>query len=140
MRTFIHIPFTLAVLLAFVAPSSAQTIGYAEAADRLGLACGADIQKYCKNVNLGNGRINSCLEQNQANVSLQCKLTRAEVFQLLQKRAVAQAVVRKVCDTDIRRLCAGVVQDDGYLLECGLKAWRALSDKCQQAITDAGWR
>ena len=140
MKSYINLALALTILVALASPTSAQTIGYAEAADRLAAACGADIQKYCKNANLGSGRIDKCLEQNQANVSSQCMATRAQVFQLLAKRAAAQAAVRKICDTDIRRLCADVVQQDGYLLECGLKAWRAVSAKCNQAITDAGWR
>ena len=135
----IHSALAFAILVAFVVQSSAQTIGYADALDMLAAACGADVQKYCKNVNLGNNRINNCLEQHQSNISFECKKTRADVFTLLQKRANAQASVRGICDADIRSLCPGVVQEDGYLLECGLKAWRSLGDKCRQAITDAGW-
>lgn len=53
-----HLVFCIAFTVFFVAvaPARSQSIGYAQAADRLGAACGADIQKYCKNVNLGNGR------------------------------------------------------------------------------------
>jgi hypothetical protein len=121
-------------------PAGAQTIGFADAIDRLAKACGADIQKYCSKVNLGAGRIRHCLNQNQSKVSAQCRTAVPEVFALLEKRATAQASVLKICDRDIRRVCPGIVSGDGNLLECGLKAERALSAPCNQAITDAGWR
>jgi hypothetical protein len=120
--------------------AGAQTIGFADAIDRLAKACGADIQKYCSKVNLGAGRIRHCLNQNQSKVSAQCRTAVPEVFALLEKRVTAQASVLKICDRDIRRVCPGIVSGDGNLLECGLKAERALSAPCNQAITDAGWR
>ncbi len=121
-------------------PSVAQTIGYAQAIDRLAVACGKDIDQYCKNVNLGGGRVQQCLNQNQAKVSGNCRATQAEVAALLQKRAAARAYVLQVCDTDIRRLCPGVQPGDGNLLECFLKAERSASAQCRQAVTDAGYR
>src|SRR5262249_38800475 len=130
----------LAVLV-FAAPAAnAQTLGYADAIDRLAASCGKDIEKYCKNVNLGNHRIRDCLSRNQNNISAQCRTTSAEVFRLLQKRIAAQGAVVRICDADIRTYCQGVQPGDGNLLECALKAQRALSPKCNQAITDAGWR
>lgn len=134
----------VALLFAFVAGSTvhapAQTIGFAEAIDRLAAACGADIKKHCKGVPLGSGGVRNCLVRNQAKNAPRCNATMAEVFRLVQIRLAAQAAVPKLCDADIRRLCQGVQPGDGNLLECGLKAKRAVSAKCNQAITDAGWR
>ena len=39
---------------------------------------------------------------------------------LLVKRAAARAAVRRVCDADIKRICAGIQQGDGNLMECFL--------------------
>ena len=120
--------------------ATAQTIGYAEAIDRLAANCGTDINKHCKAVNLGGGRIQSCLDQNQAKVSGQCRATIVEVRELLQKRAAARVYVLKACDVDARRLCPGVQPGDGNLLECFFKAERSASPQCRQAVTDAGYR
>jgi hypothetical protein len=128
------------VLVAGTVSSEAQTISYADAIDRLAKNCGRDINRLCATAHLGGGRVQQCLDKNQAKVSAQCKQTNVEVRALLRKRAQARAAIPKVCDRDIRRLCSGVVQGDGHLLECFLKAERAVSGACRQAVTDAGYR
>lgn len=120
--------------------AAAQTISFAEAYDRIAGACGADIRKHCSGVPLGNGQVRTCLANHAAEVSPTCKGVVADVFALLERRMQAQATVRQVCDADIQRLCPGVVQHDGYVLSCMLKASRAVSGACNQTITDAGWR
>lgn len=120
--------------------ATAQTIGYAEAIDRLSAACGKDINTHCKGVSLGNNRIGQCLQKNSSKISGQCKSTYATVYDLLAKRAAAQDAVGKICDADIRQLCKGVKAGRGHILRCMLKAEKRVSDKCNQAITDAGYR
>lgn len=128
------------LIVAGAGPTAAQTIGYAQAIDRLAVACGKDIGQYCKTVNLGGGRIQQCLNQNQAKVSAGCRATTAEVMSLLQKRAAARSYVLQACDVDIRRLCPGVQPGDGNLMECFFKAEQRASPQCRQAVTDAGYR
>ena len=66
--------FAIAAILLWAAAgsASAQSIGYAQALDQLGATCGKDIDKFCKKVNLGGGRMTQCLGQNQA-VSATCR-------------------------------------------------------------------
>jgi hypothetical protein len=132
------------LVLIFVAASAgtvaAQTIGYSEAIDRLAVACGKDIQAYCKGVNLGGGRIQKCLNANQAKVSAQCKTGFAAAFALLERRATAQASVVGICDIDIRKFCGSIQPGDGQILDCILKAERNVSPACNQAVIDAGYR
>ena len=52
---------------------------------------------------------------------------------------MARATVARVCDTDIKGLCGGIVPGDGNLMECFYKARRNVSAKCQQAVSDAGY-
>jgi outer membrane protein OmpA-like peptidoglycan-associated protein len=128
-----------ALLLLFSGPSNAQTIGYAEAIDQLARSCNNDIAKFCKNANLGGGRVQQCLDQNQAGVSAACKTNLSDLRTLLQKRAAARAAVMRVCDADIRRMCTGVQAGDGNLMECFYKAKRNMSPQCQQTVADAGY-
>ncbi|MBA5778793.1 hypothetical protein H2509_16835 [Stappia sp. F7233] len=123
-----------------VGAASAETIGFAEAIKILGASCGADIEKYCKNVNLGGGRIQQCLVENEAKVSAQCKTDYAGVFALLQQRFAAQAAVEKVCNRDTQQYCKLTKPGKGNILKCLLKAEPSVSAKCNQAITDAGYR
>jgi hypothetical protein len=127
-------------LVAGAAPAGAQTIGYAQAIDLLAANCGNDIAKYCKQANLGGGRVQRCLAQNQDKISARCKSANVEVATLIRKREAARQAVPKVCDVDIRRLCAGVVAGDGNLLECFMKAEARASAPCRQAVIDAGYR
>jgi len=117
--------------------AGAQTVGFAEAIDQLGRACGKDIAKFCKQTSLGGGRIQNCLSQ--SNVSPACSASLVALKTLLQKRAAARAAVPRVCASDIGRLCSGVVAGDGNLMECFYKAKRNISAPCQQAVADAGY-
>ena len=132
---------TLAALIPLGAtPGIAQTIGYAQAIDRLATSCGKDIDRTCRTANLGGGRVQQCLMQNQSKISASCRATIADVRMLLEQRAEARANLMKLCDADIRRLCAGVKQGDGNLLECFFKTERRASAECSQAVIDAGYR
>jgi len=127
------------LLLAAAKSSSAQSIGYAQAIDRLGVSCGKDIEKLCKKANLGGGRVTQCLDQNRAAVSSSCKASVAEMTALLATRVQARAAVLRVCDVDIRRFCPGIQPGDGNLMECFYKARQSMSPPCQKSVADAGY-
>jgi hypothetical protein len=131
---------SIVVLLSLTAVSRAATISYADAVTLLAKDCGADINKLCKGLNLGNNRIRDCLARNSAQVSPQCSTTLASVLTSIQARQNAQASVLKVCRDDAARRCEGVVKGKAHILDCLLKASRTVSAKCNAAITDAGWR
>ena len=133
------IAIALCSLFLLVSPSSADTISYADAMTLLAKDCGHDIKKHCPGVNLGNGRIEACLQKHQASVSATCTSTLASVTQSIAIRHEAQASVFKVCKGDAATLCKGVVGDYN-ILHCLLKTTHIDGSKCNQAITDAGWR
>lgn len=54
----------IVVFLALTAVGRADTISYADAVSALAKDCGPDIKKLCSGLNLGNGRIQQCLEKN----------------------------------------------------------------------------
>jgi hypothetical protein len=134
--------FVAAILVVFAVCSGlarAQTLSYADAVTKLADDCGADIKKLCKGLNLGGGRIASCLQEKSAKVSASCKSTITEVFTSIGTRQQAQASYKKVCKADIARRCKGV-KGDGYVLACLNKGNKHISDECAQTMTDAGWR
>jgi hypothetical protein len=130
-----------AAVLACLASATAQaeTISYADAITTLATDCGADIQKLCKGLNLGNGRIADCLQQNAAKVSPTCKSSLAGVTASIARREEAQTSYTKICAHDMAQHCRGI-KGDGYVLACLVKAERIVGAKCSTAITDAGWR
>ncbi len=126
-------------LMLTAAPAAAKTIGYADAMRILVTSCGEDIQKYCKDVRLGDGRIRNCLAANADKVSAMCKRDYAQAYIHLQERFAAQESAGKICAADAKRLCPGTVRGKGYVLQCLLNK-RNLSRACSQIITDAGYR
>jgi hypothetical protein len=130
-----------AVLGVLALPALAQTLSYGEAMDRLIAGCGADVDKYCKDVRLGGSRIQDCLAANSG-VSGICKTTLADVSAILEKRAQAQAAVPELCKSEAKRLCENFRQGRGRILRCLTRAENArnVSKDCNQAITNAGWR
>jgi len=132
--------FAVAALLLTVSagPSSAQSIGYAQALDQLGKTCGKDIAAFCQKVNLGGGRMTQCLSQNKG-ISATCRASLSSLQTLIANRAQARAAVPKVCDTDIKRMCSGVQAGDGNLMECFYKTKQNISPQCRKAVADAGY-
>jgi len=123
-----------------VGPVRAETIGFAQAIKILADSCGKDIEKHCKNVNLGNNQIQACLQQNEAKISAGCKTDYARVMVLLQARFAAQAAVGQICNRDAQALCQKTKPGSGHILKCLNIAQRSLSPACNQAIIDAGYR
>ena len=56
------------ILCCLVAGAGAQTIGYAQAIDLLAANCGKDIATFSTQENLGGGRVQRCLVQNQGDI------------------------------------------------------------------------
>jgi outer membrane protein OmpA-like peptidoglycan-associated protein len=131
--------FAALLLFARTEPSSAQTIGYAEALGHLAASCGNDINKFCNKENLGGGQIAECMERNQSGISLECKATSNEVGALLQKRAAARDSVSRLCELDRLKFCGGIQPGDAQILGCMFQSRRALSSACRQALADSGY-
>ena len=92
--------------------------------------CVGDIAKFCGNVKQGEGRIAGCLTQNEAGLSMTCKMHLAWV-----KKAVKEAF--QVCKDDIIMYCAGVQPGEGGIMQC-LKANKShLSSGCKMKLFEA---
>ena len=117
----------------------ADTMSYADAVTALAKDCSSDIKKVCKGLNLGNNRIQDCLQKNQGKVSSTCTYTLGQVTTSIQQRQAAQAGFFKICAHDAAQYCGGV-KGEGNILACLLKSKRVDNGKCNQVITDAGWR
>jgi len=137
-----HLPvlLVLAFLVGGLEQSTAQTMSYADAISQLAAACGNDLARYCKGVELGGGRLKACLDTNQARVSPQCQQTRATVYASIARRIAAQRDIGDICSADIGRLC-GTSHADAHLVECLQSVSpAAMSPQCNQTFTDTGWR
>lgn len=129
----------LLVLMGGVDASSAQTLSYENAIQQLAVSCGTDIEKYCRGVELGGGRIKACLDANP--ISAQCQQAQTRVYASIARKVAAQRDIVKICNRDIDRFCGSVVAGDANILSCmkGIKP-SLISQQCNQAFTDTGWR
>ena len=132
--------FALLLLIGAVDAAKTDTLSYADAAQQLYSACRGDLQKYCRGVELGGGRLKGCLDGHQNVLSPQCQQTRAVVYVSIARRAAAQRNIGNICSADIERLC-GTSHADANLVTClrGI-APVAISPQCNDAFTDTGWR
>jgi hypothetical protein len=127
-------------LICAIGPSVAETLSYAQAIDQLAAACGGDLRKYCRGVELGGGHLKACLDANQARVSAPCQQARMLVYESIARRAAAQRDIGDICSADIARLC-GTSHADAHLVECLVSVSpSAMSSACNQVFTDTGWR
>lgn len=126
----------LAGALLLAGPVHAQTIGYAQAIDQIAKGCKADIAKSCRRASLGGGSLIQCLGSSGSGA---CRTQVQSLATLLRTRAAARGALRRTCDPDIRRICNGVVEGDGNLLECFTKARNSISAPCVKTVTDAGY-
>lgn len=134
-----YLIFALVLLIAGTGNSTAQTLSYADAIQQLAAACGADVAKHCKGIELGGGKLKACLDSKP--ISAQCRQTRDNVYASIARRVNAQRTVVQICGADIKRFCGGVVPGDANILTCMMETSpSAISKACNQTFNDTGWR
>ena len=101
----------------------------AEEKERPG-ACRADLQKLCKGVQPGGGRIAACLKQHESELSPGCRERMTEARE--QGKEFAQA-----CKADTETLCKGVQQGQGRIMRCLVEHKDKLSGECRAKISEA---
>lgn len=136
----IRIGLAAAAMAAGLGGASAQTISYSEAGALLARSCGADIEKYCAKVNLGDGALRDCLLAQQSKINPQCVADYQAVVASIAARNAAQQAVPKLCRDDVARHCQGMVPGDAHFLSCLNASYRVVTAACNQAIVNAGWR
>ncbi len=99
---------------------TAVSVGAAQGQD----PCAGDVQKFCKDVQPGAGRIAGCLKEHEADLSRACKRQMAEV-----KKRVHE--FREACEDDILSFCAGVKPGGGRIIKCLKEHESELSIECK---------
>jgi hypothetical protein len=86
--------------------------------------CNEDIQKFCKDVKPGGGRVSACLEKNEAGLSQGCGS-----FHQLMKERIAKFV--QACEADIEKLCKDTELGSGRVAACLKTKQSELSPACK---------
>jgi len=89
--------------------------------------CTEDYKKLCNDVKPGGGRIDACLQKNEAKLSDACRQQREAIK--TKRKAVAQA-----CGNDAKTLCAGVKPGGGRILRCLNQKQAEVSPACKDNL------
>lgn len=99
-----------------------------DVAQEKGGVCRADVQKFCGDIERGEGRIRQCLQENRASLSAPCQ-------ERLAKREERQAAFKAACGADAKSLCG---EKRGRELRQCMKANReSVSADCKAFIKAA---
>jgi hypothetical protein len=95
--------------------------------------CAAEVQKFCKDVEPGAGRIRACLQSHEAELSKACQahLKRPPAARMGRP---GQAPMR-ACAPDIQKLCKGVQPGGGRIVQCLREHESELSQACKAVVT-----
>ena len=107
-----------------------------------GRPCQADIQKLCKDIKVGGGRVRDCLKSHASELSPGCKQmmdSNQGIFAqdgagggARQRRAQG---VLEACKADLDKHCKGIQPGGGRLRACLEKHSSELSDACKKSVS-----
>ena len=89
-----------------------------------GTRCKGDIEKFCKDVKQGGGRIIKCLKEHESQLSAECK-ARGEEMKEKMKEA------HQACKADIDKFCKDVKPGEGRIIKCMQEHEKDLSADCK---------
>lgn len=87
-------------------------------------ACKPDVQKFCKGIKPGEGRIWSCLKSHEADLSQACK-------DHMAKKREEMKEFRTSCKDDAKKFCKDVPRGGGRVISCLKSHESELSAGCQ---------
>ncbi len=89
--------------------------------------CRADVEKFCKGVQPGGGRIARCLKNHESELSEECAAHVARVSEKFKE-------ARDACSGDVKKFCQDVRPGKGRIISC-LKSHEAeLSEACRATL------
>ena len=90
-------------------------------------SCKPDIEKFCKGVKPGEGRILECLKENRERLTGECKQTMTEAKEKMKE-------FQEACKEDAEEFCKDVQPGEGRIMECLKKHEDHISKKCNNML------
>ena len=100
--------------------------------------CKVELEKYCKDVTPGEGRVLACLYAYGDKLSPKCEYALYDAAAQLERAVAALSYVANECDEDLDKYCGAVAPGEGRLLDCLNKKSKQLTKRCKQALKDVG--
>ena len=100
--------------------------------------CQKELDTYCKDVTLGDGRLLACLYAHNDKLSGRCEYALYDAAAQLERAVAALTYVANECKDDLKNYCSGIAMGEGRLVKCLEKHDDKVSDRCKDARKDAG--
>ena len=98
--------------------------------------CAAEIESFCSQVTLGEGRLLACFYAHEDKLSGQCQYALYTASAQLEHAISALNYLAGQCQNDIQNLCANVQLGEGRVVECLQANAEVISAPCSQAMSD----
>lgn len=102
--------------------------------------CEKELNSYCKNVTVGEGRVLACLYAFGDKLSGQCEYALYDAAVQLQRFIAALSYVANECGEDLEQHCSAVAAGEGRLLACLKSNENKIEPRCSQALQDVGMK
>jgi hypothetical protein len=102
--------------------------------------CKPELDKFCKGVPPGEGRILACLYAHEDKLSGRCVYAFYDAVNQLERAIAALNYLANECKEDIGKFCANVEPGEGRILKCIEKNEAKIGGRCKQAFKDVGMK
>ena len=92
--------------------------------------CAEDVEKFCKDVQPGGGRLVECLKQHEKELSGPCK-------QRMEEARETATEVHQACVDDVHKFCGDVTPGKGRVARCLKEHASQLSPECKKESEEA---
>ena len=131
MKTRILVLLAVSALFGFAGNATAQDI-----VSEVQKGCGVEIEKYCSQVSMGEGRLLACFYAHEDKLSGQCQFTLYSAAAQLEHAVSALNYVAGQCEDDILAHCAEVQLGEGRILDCLNTNADSVSAECKTAVAE----
>ncbi|MBT8041206.1 MAG: cysteine rich repeat-containing protein [Gammaproteobacteria bacterium] len=98
--------------------------------------CGAEIENYCSQVTLGQGRLLACFYAHEDKLTNQCVHALYDASVALEEAIDALVYIAASCEADIDEFCGDIEPGDGAILNCLTAKRESISEQCSTALNN----
>jgi hypothetical protein len=131
MKTRILVLLAVSALFGFSANATAQDI-----VSDVQKGCSIEIEKYCSQVSMGEGRLLACFYAHEDKLTGQCQFALYSAAAQLEHAVSALNYVAGQCEDDIMAHCAEVQLGEGRILDCLNTNAESVSAECKTAVDE----